>query len=155
MAAVIEVIVMRLPIIPFTFHVVTVVILPAVNLIVCPPESHLKSLNVLFPEKLSVPIDALLSQKLLYVSHAPANVRAHVLDHDSFIVEVPAMSVKFVEDIFQQVPVFTALISHVHDPIVIVLYCTHVEVNVNAETLKLFALNVPCIVSPALTTRSS
>ncbi len=66
-------IVMRLPAVPVTVKVVTVVVVPAVKFIVCGGVSTLKSLNVLDPVKLKGHVPAHVNQTLLNVSHPPLN----------------------------------------------------------------------------------
>lgn len=55
---------MRLPAVPVTVNVVTVVVVPAVKLIVCGGVSTLKSLNVFDPTKLNGHVPAPVHQIL-------------------------------------------------------------------------------------------
>lgn len=81
-------------------------------------------------------------QKLLYVSHPPANVFADEEESVSFIVDVFALKVNQVTVVkFHNVPVHVNV--HVPLPIVTVRVLLPFELNQFAVTLKLFASKVP------------
>lgn len=77
--------------------VFTVVVVPAVNPIVCGGVSHFKSLKVLEPMRFILPAPvAFENHRLLYVSHHHAKVLVFVVEPVNFIVLVFGVTVKFV-----------------------------------------------------------
>lgn len=125
-------IVIRLPAVPVTVKVVTVVEVPAVKFTVCGGVSTLKSLKVFEPTKLNGHVPAPVHHILLKVSPPPLNVFVCDVASVILIVEVHSMSVRpVIVDIFHTVP-FPDNVN-VPDPIVIVRVFDVFDVNVVKE----------------------
>lgn len=97
----------------------SVLVVAAVNCIVCHPESHLKSLKVLLPNIFIVPLSELFIQKLLKVIPPPENDLVPVVAAVIFIVEVPALNVRLVVIAVDHDVDCVPFNVHVPDPIVI------------------------------------
>ena len=138
--------VMRLPAVPFTVHVVTVVVMPAVNKIEWAAEpSSLKSAKVLEP---AIVFEAVLAprdhQILLKVLPPPENVLAVLVVLVILMVLVLPFKVSPVAvAIFHIVPVPERV--HVPLPMVIVLVLLFDELNRPIVKFLLLAVRVPLV----------
>lgn len=137
-------IVIRLPAVPVTVKVVTVVEVPAVKFTVCGGVSTLKSLKVFEPTKLNGHVPAPVHHILLKVSPPPLNVFVCELASVTFIVEVHSMSVRPVMvAMFHTVPVPVS--ENVPEPIVIVLVLADAELSIVNEWFKLLKSTDPLV----------
>ena len=135
---------MRLPAVPETVKVVTVVVIAAVKRIECATvPSSLKSLKVFDPtiviEPVLVPLE---NHILLYVLPPPEKVAEAEEVSVYLTVDVFELKVKFVtEAVDHDVPELVTV--HVPEPIVNVRTLAFELLKVGVETLKLFASKVP------------